>query len=112
MELVMKTKSFRDAEREQTSILAPLERAALRGLARHMPGWVNSDHLSVLGLVGMLGAGACYAASKQNPLMLHLVNLFIFLNWFGDSLDAGNQLVFSSLCARHIQALPMENGPH
>src|SRR5258707_6240969 len=52
-----------------------------------MPGWVNSDHLSVLGLVGMLGAGACYAASRQNPLMLHLVNLFIFLNWFGDSLD-------------------------
>ena len=87
MELVMKSKPFRDAEREQTSILAPLERAALRGLARRMPGWVNSDHLSVLGLVGMLGAGVCYAASKQNPLLLHLVNLFIFLNWFGDSLD-------------------------
>ena len=87
MDLVMKSKPFRDAAREQTSILAPLERAALRGLARRMPGWVNSDHLSVLGLVGMLGAGACYAASKQNPLMLHLVNLFIFFNWFGDSLD-------------------------
>src|ERR1700704_6228737 len=87
MELVMKSKPFRDAEREQTSILAPLERAVLRGLARRMPRWVNSDHLSVLGLVGMLGAGACYAASKQNPLMLHLVNVFIFLNWFGDSLD-------------------------
>src|SRR3979411_2021026 len=87
MEFVMKSKPFRDAEREQTSILAPLERAALRGLARRMPRWVNSDHLSVLGLVGMLGAGVCYAASKQNPLMLHLVNVFIFLNWFGDSLD-------------------------
>src|SRR6267378_2947297 len=79
--------NFQDATREQTSFLAPLERAALRGLARRMPRWVNSDHLSVLGLVGMLGAGVCYAASKQNPLLLHLVNLFIFLNWFGDSLD-------------------------
>jgi phosphatidylglycerophosphate synthase len=87
MELAIKTKSFRDAAREQTSILAPLERAVLRGLARRMPAWVNSDHLSVLGLVGMLMAGACYAASKKNPLMLHLVNIFIFLNWFGDSLD-------------------------
>jgi phosphatidylglycerophosphate synthase len=86
-ELVTKSKTFRDAEREQTSILAPLERVALRGLARRMPGWVNSDHLSVLGLAGMLMAGVCYAASKQHPLMLHLVNLFIFLNWFGDSLD-------------------------
>src|SRR5882724_11316427 len=83
----MKSDSFQDAERQQTSVLAPLERVALRGLARRMPGWVNSDHLSVLGLVWMLMAGACYTASKQNPLMLNLVNVFIFLNWFGDSLD-------------------------
>ncbi len=68
-------------------ILAPLERAALRGLARRMPAWVNSDHLSILGLAGMVLAGVCYAASKHNPLMLHLVNVCIFLNWFGDSLD-------------------------
>jgi archaetidylinositol phosphate synthase len=80
-------KSFQDARREQTSILAPLERAALRAMARRMPRWVNSDHLSLLGLVAMFLAGACYALSGQNPLMLHLVNLFIFLNWFGDSLD-------------------------
>ncbi|MFN2577586.1 MAG: CDP-alcohol phosphatidyltransferase family protein [Pyrinomonadaceae bacterium] len=83
----VQTRGFHDARREQTSILAPLERAALRGFARRMPAWVNSDHLSVLGLLGMFGAGAAYAASKHNPLMLHLVNLFIFLNWFGDSLD-------------------------
>jgi archaetidylinositol phosphate synthase len=87
MDQLMKSDSFQDAERQQTSVLAPLERAALRGLARRMPGWVNSDHLSVLGLVAMFMAGACYAASKHNPLMLHLVNLCIFLNWFGDSLD-------------------------
>src|SRR5439155_25376181 len=80
-------RAFHDAQREQTSILAPLERAALYGFARRMPAWVNSDHLSVLGLLGRIGAGAGYAMSKQNPLMLHVVNLFIFLNWFGDSLD-------------------------
>jgi len=83
----MKSNTFHDAQREQTSILAPLESAALQGLVRRMPRWVNSDHLSVLGLVAMLLAGVFYAASKQNPLMLHLVNLCIFLNWFGDSLD-------------------------
>src|SRR6266851_3936718 len=52
-----------------------------------MPAFINSDHLSLLGLVSMFLAGAGYALSRQNPLMLHLVNLFIFLNWFGDSLD-------------------------
>ena len=80
-------RAFHDAQREQTSILAPLERAALYGFARRMPAWVNSDHLSILGFIGMIGAGACYAVSRRNPLMLHLVNVFIFLNWFGDSLD-------------------------
>lgn len=83
----MKDSSFKDAKREQTSVLAPLERAALQGLARRMPAWVNSDHLSLLGLVSMFLAGVGYALSGQNPLMLHVVNLFIFLNWFGDSLD-------------------------
>src|SRR4029450_5267365 len=81
------TTNFKDAKREQTSILAPLERAALRGLARRVPAWVNSDHLSLLGLVAMFLAGAFYAASGQNPLLLHAVNVCIFLNWFGDSLD-------------------------
>jgi len=87
MERNSKGKDFQDARREQTSVLAPLERAALGGLARRMPACVNSDHLSLLGLVSMFLAGAGYALSRQNPLMLHLVNLFIFLNWFGDSLD-------------------------
>src|SRR6266403_791596 len=83
----MTSNGFNDARREQTSILAPLESAALRGLARRLPGFVNSDHLSLLGFVAMFLAGVCYAASRQNPLMLHLVNVCIFLNWFGDSLD-------------------------
>jgi len=79
--------NFKDARREQTSLLAPLERAALRGLARRMPARVNSDHLSLLGLLAMLLAGVFYAASGRSPLLLHLVNVCIFLNWFGDSLD-------------------------
>jgi len=32
-------------------------------------------------------AGVFYAASGRSPLLLHLVNVCIFLNWFGDSLD-------------------------
>ena len=83
----MNSDTFHAAEREQRSVLAPLERAALQGLSRRMPGWVNSDHLSVLGFAAMFFAGLCYALSRQNPMMLLAVNLFIFLNWFGDSLD-------------------------
>ena len=52
-----------------------------------MPAWVNSDHLSLLGFVAMFLAGVGYAASGRNPMLLHAVNVCIFLNWFGDSLD-------------------------
>ena len=83
----MKSNEFNDAEREQTSILAPLERVVLRGLVRRLPAWVNSDHLSVLGLVAMFFGGVFYAVSRQNAIWLHAVNVCIFLNWFGDSLD-------------------------
>ena len=83
----MSNKTFHDAERQQTSILAPLERAALRSLARCMPARVNSDHLSLLGFVAMFLAGVFYAASGRNPMWLHAVNLCILINWFGDSLD-------------------------
>jgi phosphatidylglycerophosphate synthase len=83
----MSNTSFQDATREQTSVLAPLERAALLGLARRLPARVNSDHLSLLGLVAMFLAGVFYALSARNPLLLHVVNFCIFLNWFGDSLD-------------------------
>lgn len=83
----MSSNVFKDAERQQTSILAPLERAALRGLARRMPASVNSDHLSLLGFAAMFLAGVFYAASGRNPMLLHVVNVCIVLNWFGDSLD-------------------------
>src|SRR5882672_2055971 len=81
----MKKDNFHDADREQTSVLAPVERTILRALARRMPAWINSDHLSVLGLGAMLMVGVGYAASRQNPLMLHVVNLCIFLNWLSIS---------------------------
>lgn len=83
----MKSNISCDAVRQQTSVLAPLERAALLWFARRMPARVNSDHLSCLGFVAMFMAGVFYAASRRNPLMLHLVNLCLALNWFGDSLD-------------------------
>jgi phosphatidylglycerophosphate synthase len=52
-----------------------------------MPKWVNSDHLTVLGLLSMLGAGLAYWAAVWSPWALFAVCIFLALNWFGDSLD-------------------------
>ena len=78
---------FKTARREQTSLLAPLERVCLNWLARNMPPWVKPDHLTLLGLVVMLMTGVCYALARWWPASLLIVNICLAINWFGDSLD-------------------------
>jgi archaetidylinositol phosphate synthase len=81
------TPEFKSAVRQQTSLLAPLERVCLSWLARNMPEWVKPDHLTLLGFAAMLVAGVCYALAKWWPPALLIVNLCLAINWFGDSLD-------------------------
>lgn len=79
--------AFRDATRILTSVLAPLEKRTLIWLAQRMPARINSDHLTVLALVAMLGAGLSFWLSHYTPLGFALVVVFLAVNWFGDSLD-------------------------
>jgi phosphatidylglycerophosphate synthase len=79
--------NFKDARRVHTSFSAEFERRVLVWLADRMPGWVNSDHLTVLGLVSMAGAGLAYWAARWNKWMLLVAIACLFLNWLGDSLD-------------------------
>jgi len=81
------TAEFKSAVRQQSSLLAPLERVCLSWLARKMPLWVKPDHLTLLGFGAMLVAGVCYALAKWWPPALLIVNLCLAINWFGDSLD-------------------------
>src|SRR5258708_37968388 len=78
---------FREARRVQQSFLAGLEKTTLLWLAERTPAGINSDHLTVLGLAAMAGAGAGYWWSKTNPAGLAVVILCLTLNWLGGSLD-------------------------
>jgi phosphatidylglycerophosphate synthase len=78
---------FKDARRVQESFCAPMERRALEWLAARMPEWVTPDHLTAVGLAGQFFAGACFAMARRLPASLVIVDLFIAINWFGDSLD-------------------------
>ncbi len=68
-------------------LLGPLERPALKWFSEHMPRWVNSDMLSILGLLGGLMTGISYFLTRQSPDFLWLASLGLVINWFGDSLD-------------------------
>ena len=76
-----------DMTRDLGSILSGVEKRCLIWMAERMPKWVNSDHLTVLGLFGMLGAGLSFWAAAVEPLALFGVAFFLLVNWFGDSLD-------------------------
>jgi len=84
---LMSRNGFQDAKREQDSILSLAERHTLRWIAARLPSYIHSDHLTSLGFLAMLVAGGAYARSQSNSLFLHAVNVCLFLNWLGDSLD-------------------------
>ena len=84
---VAERQPYRDATRVISSLLSPLEKRTLRFLAERMPLWVNSDHLTVLGLVAMLGAGLSFWLASVWSGGLVLVGVCLAINWFGDSLD-------------------------
>ncbi len=68
-------------------MLAAMEKRTLIGIAQRLPAWVNSDHLTGLGFVAIVAAGAAYWYASVNPLGLLLVIPLLAMNWFGDSLD-------------------------
>jgi phosphatidylglycerophosphate synthase len=78
---------FKHANRIQTSFLSSLEKRALHRLAERLPQWINSDHLTFLGLAGQIMAGVSYALASQNRSWLIAGIGLLAVNRFGDSLD-------------------------
>lgn len=70
--------------REHKSVLAESEKRLLVRIAGRLPQWMNSDHLTSIGALAMLGIGACFWAGGA---ALWLVIPLLAVNWFGDSLD-------------------------
>jgi archaetidylinositol phosphate synthase len=79
--------NFKPACRINQALTASLEKRALQWMAYRAPHWLNSDQLTLLGLIAQIGAGVSYALSRYNRYALLLVVVCIALNWFGDSMD-------------------------
>src|SRR5690349_8122779 len=79
--------AFKQETRIQESFSAAAERKLLLWMAKRLPAWVNSDHLTVIGSLGMCLAGISYVLTRWDQRALLLAIVFLFVNWFGDSLD-------------------------
>lgn len=73
--------------RIQDSLLTGVERRVLVWLAHRMPARVHSDHLTLLALTAMCGAGVSYWIARVNSTGLLMAIVCLIVNWFGDSLD-------------------------
>lgn len=73
--------------RQQHSLLPSMEKKLLIWIAERLPAWINSDHLTLLGFLAMLGVGLSYWASAWDRRALILAIFGLILNWLGDSLD-------------------------
>ena len=89
--------TFKDARRDLRGLTTALEKRVLLWLAARMPAWVGSDHLTALGLLAMIGAGAAYWLGGHEARWLLAVNALLAVNWFGDSLD-GTLARFRNRC--------------
>jgi archaetidylinositol phosphate synthase len=97
----MHHRKFQEALRVHKSILADAEKRLLIRIANKIPNWVNSDHLTILGLIGMAFAGISYWLSSFNKYWLILAVISLFVNWFGDSLDGTVARVRNKLRPRY-----------
>jgi archaetidylinositol phosphate synthase len=86
--IVVKPESgFTNAVRVHTALTAKLEKRLLTWMALRMPEAIKPDHLTALGFAAQILAGGGYALSSRDGRYLWLVNFFLAVNWFGDSLD-------------------------
>jgi phosphatidylglycerophosphate synthase len=88
-------------DRENNGLSAAAEKRLLVWMAKRMPRWVNSDHLTALGFAGMIFAGLSYWAASYNRLALLLVVVGLAVNWLGDSLDGTLARVRNKLRPRY-----------
>jgi phosphatidylglycerophosphate synthase len=85
--MTAQTERFVSAPRIHHALTAALEKRVLIWMARRTPLSLGPDHFTVLGFASQLLAGGAYALASLEPSALWLVNLFLLLNWLGDSLD-------------------------
>jgi len=77
----------RKAERVIQTLTGPWEERVLPRMARALPPWVNSDHLTVLGIFAGFVIFAGFMLLRSSRWWIMLSNAGFVLHWWADSLD-------------------------
>jgi phosphatidylglycerophosphate synthase len=70
-----------------TAITAKAEERAKEIICPKIPEWIGPDHLTIIGVVGIVIVSTGFVLGFLNRYYLILVPLGLIINWFGDSFD-------------------------
>ena len=70
-----------------TAITGKAEEKAKEWICPRIPQWINSDHLTVLGYIGMIITALGFVFGFMNRWYILLIPFGLLVNWFGDSFD-------------------------
>ena len=78
----------RDSQKAiNTAITAKAEERAKEIICPRIPKWIGPDHLTLIGIVGVIIVSIGFVFGFINRYYLSLVPIGLIINWFGDSFD-------------------------
>jgi len=84
----LKVKYKRDTQNTiNTAITAKVEEKAKEYICPRIPQWMSPDHLTVIGILGIIMVSVGFVLGFMNRYYIALVPLGLIVNWFGDSFD-------------------------
>lgn len=75
------------AKRINHSLTKTYEERLLKKMASSLPQWINSDHMTTLGMIATVVIAVGYILTHYSIWWLMLCNAGLVLHWYGDSLD-------------------------
>ena len=70
-----------------TALTAKVEERLKEIICPRIPQWINPDHLTLIGILGIAMVSAGFILGFLNRYYLVLVIIGLVVNWFGDSFD-------------------------
>jgi archaetidylinositol phosphate synthase len=70
-----------------TALTAKIEERSKEIICPRIPEWMGPDHLTIIGIIGMIIVSVGFPLGFVNRYYLALVPLGLIINWFGDSFD-------------------------
>jgi phosphatidylglycerophosphate synthase len=70
-----------------TAITSGVEEKAKEWICPRIPEWMSPDHLTIIGILGMIITAVGFVWGFFNKVGLVLLPIGLIINWFGDSFD-------------------------